>query len=339
MDKILIDYLGHQMISKDVATSKGIRFENDKIVIPVFDIDNKFLFNKYRKSPLNNDKTVPKYTYDKGSTSSLYNVHTLKDKDTVFITEGEMKALCLESYGFTAVSTTGGAGAFKEEWVELFKEKKVYIVYDNDEAGVKGAFMVQQKIPRAQICFLPQGKYGKDVNDFMRSGQNFYNVIDKSICVFCPMLLDFQTKREMRLHYNEVARYAKSLDEMYRKSKGLDGESPLYWIPIIHDMLLVHLQRLKQIDNRWNIRKGQEVKYKDDFLKAKNVPISNIIKFNHQGFARSVWNPNDKNPSMKYYPKDNRVYDYSTGRGGDVIDVGMAIWGLTFKQTIDKLIR
>ncbi|GAH25727.1 unnamed protein product, partial [marine sediment metagenome] len=59
--------------------------------------------------------------------------------DELWLCEGELDTLCAISNGLPAVSVTGGAGSWKDDFTPLFKGKTVYIVYDCDEAGRKGS--------------------------------------------------------------------------------------------------------------------------------------------------------------------------------------------------------
>ncbi len=345
MKETLTKYLIKQNVSIELAEEKGISINaSNKIVIPIYDNTGKeFLFNKYRRSPEEQSTDIPKYTYDAGSKAALYNSSTIKKGVPVIITEGEFKALCLESYGFIAVSSTGGAGSFNKEWIELFNDNDVYIIFDTDEAGIRGAFALNQKIPKAKIVFLPRGDWGKDVNEFCSAvGGTFKGKIDSlianSVSWYFDIPTDFETKTELSNKIKEI----KLLSEVIKnkryeiESSSLDGKGDCRHLEIYNDILWTHIGRLNKLGKFFK-RYKLENTYKDEFHKAKLVPIHLFVKFNYQNFATSVWNKNDKNPSMKYYPSDNRVYDYSTGRGGDSIDVAQALWGLGFKETLNKL--
>ncbi len=67
-----------------------------------------------------------------------YDYFAQHQSDTVFITEGEKDALNLLSYGINTL-TLGGAGTSWEQHKHLLKDKIVYIWFDNDHAGYKGA--------------------------------------------------------------------------------------------------------------------------------------------------------------------------------------------------------
>ena len=73
---------------------------------------------KYRRDPLDDRK--PKYLYDAGGKVTLYGSDKLQPHHTsVVITEGELDALVLWSLNIPAVSSTGGAMSFQEEWKEV----------------------------------------------------------------------------------------------------------------------------------------------------------------------------------------------------------------------------
>lgn len=70
-----------------------------------------------------------------------------------------------------------------------------------------------------------------------------------------------------------------------------------------------------------------------DGHRAKQVPISNFIEFK-RGVAKSLWQPNERTPSMHYYEEENRVWCFATNQGGDVIDVIQYKYNLSFKDAV-----
>lgn len=157
------EYFAIHGISKDSYVRFGLSLakKDTQIVIPIKDKEGKVLFNKYR----NLGEGQPKYTYDSGSHATLFNPEGLEGIDFVFLCEGEMDAIRLDQEGMPAVSFTSGASTFKEEWVDYFVDKKVYILYDNDEAGIEGAKKVKELLPKAIIITLPEGS--KDVCEYL----------------------------------------------------------------------------------------------------------------------------------------------------------------------------
>lgn len=120
---------------------------------------------KRRQSEID-DGIAVKYIAAKGSRAGLFNADALWKYDTITICEGEIDAMLLSGFGFPAVSGTTGAGTFKAEWVRLFAGvERIYVLYDNDEAGLQGARRVKQVLRRAQVRRLPQGI--NDVGDLV----------------------------------------------------------------------------------------------------------------------------------------------------------------------------
>ncbi len=96
---------------------------------------------KLRKLP-SDDANDNKYMWYPGQTATLFNGDALlaEKSEDVLICEGELDAIMALSHGLhTAVSSTAGAGTFKEEWLPYFKYvKTVWICYDRDEQGEAG---------------------------------------------------------------------------------------------------------------------------------------------------------------------------------------------------------
>ena len=56
------------------------------------------------------------------------------------------------------MTSTAGAATWKPEWVNLFSSvRKIFILYDNDKAGLDGALHVQSTLRRAKIVRYPDG--------------------------------------------------------------------------------------------------------------------------------------------------------------------------------------
>ena len=93
---------------------------------------------------------------------------------------------------------------------------------------------------------------------------------------------------------------------------------------------------VKEINRlEWLIKPGnKDGDYDQKLEKAKGVSIKNFIEFNRAGFAKCLWH-NEKTPSMKYYPKQNKVYCFSCNSGGDVIDVVRKIKNISIKEAIN----
>lgn len=69
--------------------------------------------------------------------------------------------------------------------------------------------------------------------------------------------------------------------------------------------------------------------------RAKAYPVENLVEFRHLK-ARCVWHE-DTNPSMHWYKKNNTVYCFSCSKGGDAIDVYMALHNCSLPEAVAAL--
>ena len=81
--------------------------------------------------------------------SVLYNILQVKKSRSVIIVEGEKKAQLLIDLGFCA-TTSGSSNSWEDDFKYFLKNKSVYIIPDNDEAGFQYADTIQKSI--ADVC-------------------------------------------------------------------------------------------------------------------------------------------------------------------------------------------
>lgn len=145
------------------------------ITIPIKDEEGNFTFLKLRQDP--EDTTNPdRYKfYPTGSKATIYGWEMLEgNADSIIICEGEFDCILLNAQGVPAITSTAGAGTFKDEWIENLKKlKKVYLCFDKDEPGEKGAErlipILDKALPKTAIykITLPDRiTEGKDVTDY-----------------------------------------------------------------------------------------------------------------------------------------------------------------------------
>jgi len=118
-----------------------------------------------------------KYFREEGCASILFNLDAVKEKGWVLLTEGEFDAIAFDQLGFPAVAVTGGADTFLDEWIDPLESfQQIFISYDMDEAGRKGAERAADKLGRYR-CFnvlLPL----KDGNDCLPAGYTYQEIAD-----------------------------------------------------------------------------------------------------------------------------------------------------------------
>lgn len=146
----------------DLNTVKAylIGYQNEKYVIPINVGKNRFTIKEHKGKQTYNAKAQlwPKKMLDK-----------LKEESVVIITEGEFKALLLIQQGYCAVSGTSGAQTWSSDWNYHFKDKSVFICFDDDKPGIKGGDSVAKQLngicKEVKIVKWPLCMKGKELND------------------------------------------------------------------------------------------------------------------------------------------------------------------------------
>jgi DNA primase len=139
-----------------------------RIAIPVPDATGRISQFRLAKDPLDRSDS-PKMLSSPHSHATLYGWDTLqREPSRVVICEGEFDRLVLETQGFDAVTSTGGALTFRPEWTPFFLTiPEVFVCLDRDEVGHLGSERISRLLPTARVVTLPEevGE-GGDVSDF-----------------------------------------------------------------------------------------------------------------------------------------------------------------------------
>jgi DNA primase len=167
-------YLNGRGIHDEILELHLIGWDNQRITIPIFNRDGQLSYLKLAKDPEDLSGS-PKMLVPPGAATELYGWERVRAKTCqIIICEGEFDRLVLEGQGFAAVTSTGGAGVFRPEWADAFREiPEVYVCFDQDEPGRRGAERVARLIPQAKVVELPiEVGVGGDITDyFARLGQ------------------------------------------------------------------------------------------------------------------------------------------------------------------------
>jgi twinkle protein len=108
--------------------------------------------------------------------SILFNGDAIESHgEEIFITEGEIDALTLWDQGIkNVVGITTGAGSLDPSWIDQLQVvNKIYLVYDPDEAGQKGAKEAARRLGYDR-CFNVVLPDGQDVNEYFRGGHDVF---------------------------------------------------------------------------------------------------------------------------------------------------------------------
>lgn len=80
-----------------------------------------------------------KIVSQKNAKTMLFTTCDISKEQTVYVTEGEFKAMILSQLGFPAVSSSHGATSWREEFSHALRGKDLVLLYDIDSAGRKAA--------------------------------------------------------------------------------------------------------------------------------------------------------------------------------------------------------
>ncbi len=168
-------YLSARGIPDETTDRFLVGWNGNRIAIPIVGRDGRLAFFKLAKDP-DDPAPGPKMLTPPGASAELYGwERVLAIPDHIIVCEGEFDRLVLESRGFAAVTSTGGAGTFLAEWADALRQiPAVSICFDNDAAGRSGTARVARLIPHARIALLPdEVGDGGDVTDyFVRLNKN-----------------------------------------------------------------------------------------------------------------------------------------------------------------------
>jgi replicative DNA helicase/5S rRNA maturation endonuclease (ribonuclease M5) len=139
--------------------------ETRALVIPYLSAEGNITYAKYRTLP-NDEKD---FTCPTGHEAGLYNAPALnEDCKEIIMVEGECDCISLLDHGVENVVGVPGANVKKATWIEQLDRinPKIYILYDSDRPGMKGAQELASRIgiERCLKITLPEGV--KDVNEY-----------------------------------------------------------------------------------------------------------------------------------------------------------------------------
>lgn len=344
----IIEWLRARGITDEVIATNGLEWNGTHIVIPIKDPDGNFLFNKYRRDPFG-QTDQPKYKYEAGSTAHLFNAHKLNQRHSIIIVEGEMDALRLESAGYIAVTSTGGAGTFKDEWLPLLTGKDLYVCYDNDEAGIKGATKLLTKLP-AKLVLVPRAENVKDITDYLKIGGSFPILLERaqSFPILSEPVPEFKFIKDVEA---QIKKYNYFLKHLLVQERNAKNAGQAFWhYDYIRQLLLNAIDNLRrEIRKMRYFKKPVEIENNDgritneDVARAKEVPIETLYagQLRKQG-GRAVGRcefHNEKTGSFTIYLQQNRAYCFGCSFKGDSIDYVMKKDDCDFITAVKKLVN
>ena len=206
------EYLNKRGITDEIISERqlgyGSFYGSNWITIPIRDIHWEFQFFKLRRDPHWPDGNKYMF-YPTGSESMLYGAENLiNNDDYIVICEWEFDQMILAREWLIGVTSTGGVGTFKDEWLSLFSSlSKIYICFDTDEAWEKWA---EKLINRLSIRFpekeihkisLPK-EMGKDISEYIGNG----GTIDDMMYQYSEMTRGIDISKFSPLKWEDIIR-------------------------------------------------------------------------------------------------------------------------------------
>ena len=290
-------YLHNRGIANLLTDFHLLGWNGDRITIPITNHEGEIAFFKLAKDP--EDQTGPKMMASPGGYAELYGwEEVLKSPSQIIICEGEFDRLVLEAQGFIAVTSTGGAGVFRREWAAEFQTiPSVYVCYDLDEAGTRGAERVASLIPHARIVELPKEvEEGGDITDFFvhlsKTREDFQKLLDAALPA-AP------------------------------KPPAAPPDALPVWKPRIPESASPNRERIDRIKRDTPI---QSIIERYVALRIVGNTLKGLCPFH-----------DDKNPSLAVYPQTQTFRCYGCQKNGDVITFVREVEHLSFAETLSRL--
>ena len=178
-------------ITDDIIEELNLGYMTNCLAIPVFKKDDLVNIARYNINKLEN---IPKVQYNKNANSGdivPFDIWKNNDNPTI-ICEGEKDMLVARSHGFNAITLTGGSqSSLQKEYFQYFQDRKVFICYDNDEAGRTGSIRMYKDLKQycdvyitdiSSVCienkeditdfFVKYNKTAKDLIDILKSNSS-----------------------------------------------------------------------------------------------------------------------------------------------------------------------
>jgi hypothetical protein len=201
-NKALMEYLTNQRgLTEETIDKYDLAFSGDGIMYPVIVYQQLCDVRTYQPDG------KPKIRSRSGASPLLFPFdHWRVDSRPTLLVAGENDCLLTRQNGFNALTVTAGEGSFPKIFVKLFRDKKIYICYDCDEAGRNAArrvaFFLREAGADVYIIDLglPGTKEDKDLTDFFlkhnKSADDLQTVIDAA-----PAFTDEEMQEEKNKEY------------------------------------------------------------------------------------------------------------------------------------------
>lgn len=162
-------------LTRDTLVRWEIGHDGQRYYIPIRDADGDCVnIRRYKPNAPAQDKMI---SWRPGFGAARLWPEESLEAERVYLFEGEMDTLLMLQNGLSALTTTGGAGTWRDTWNERFRDKEVVITYDVDDAGRNGARAIAGKLQNiarsVKVVVLPLTEpVGADITDYIVAAQH-----------------------------------------------------------------------------------------------------------------------------------------------------------------------
>ena len=150
-------------------------------------------------------------------------------------------------------------------------------------------------------------------------------------------LLRSNVKYTRDFAHNTIQEYSDNINRLivYKRSVVNQIDRDMY-DDLIHE-LVTEKRNWETVLKSFSYRKSSDsLITEQDVLNAKMYPVTDLIKFNSQNFAKCPWH-SEKSGSLKLYKQTNTVHCFGCGKSGDTIEVARALFNESFILAVKRL--
>ncbi len=155
-----------------ILRESGHEHFNGSVVVPVFNASGEVVEMYGRKITAKLREGTPLHLYLPGEHRGVWNEEALIASKEIILCEALIDALTFWVAGHRNVTASYGVNGFTADHRAAFAQhgtERVYIAYDNDEAGNKAAAKLAEELMQMGIeCFRVEFPKGIDANEYAR---------------------------------------------------------------------------------------------------------------------------------------------------------------------------
>lgn len=181
-------------VERSTIYPKGIPVRKDENGNKIFGIsegDYYFSNGTWKKIKEESQKSN-KWRHFTASKRVLYNVQELikRKNDIIFLASGERNAQDIIDRGLLAVSNISGESSWDNSYNSFFRGRKVIILEDNDETGLKRSERLKNTLSAfasdIKVLKIGTGEPHSDVSDWLGAGHSAEELLDLALGVTLP---------------------------------------------------------------------------------------------------------------------------------------------------------